>query len=93
VNIELYIERLILDGLPIERRQRADVEAAVETELTRLLTENGLGAEWLTVGAIPVLRAEAIQLTNKVGATQLGGQIAQAVYGGIGAEQWQAGER
>ena len=43
-NIHLHIERLILDGLPIERAQGPHVQAAVEAELSRLLTENGLAA-------------------------------------------------
>ncbi len=83
MNIELHIERLILDGLPIEQRHSKEVKAAVEAGLTRLLTENGLSTEGIVGGAVPLLRAEAIQLTNEVGATQLGAQIAQSVYGGI----------
>ena len=43
-NIHLHIERLILDGLPIECAQGPHVQAAVEAELARLLTENGLDA-------------------------------------------------
>ena len=43
-NIHLHIERLVLDGLPIDRGQGPHVQAAVEAELTRLLTENGLDA-------------------------------------------------
>ena len=41
MNINLHIERLILDGLPIEPRQRAQVQAAVEAELARLLRPAG----------------------------------------------------
>ena len=38
MNINLHIERLILDGLPITRQQGPHVQAAVEAELTRLLS-------------------------------------------------------
>lgn len=93
MNIELHIERLILDGLPIEPRERAQAQAAVEAELTRLLTTGGLNAGLLAGGALPSLRADAIQLTNENNAGRLGEQIAQAVYGGIGAEQAQSGKR
>ena len=86
MNITLHIERLVLDGLPIESWQSAEAQAAVEAELARLLTENGLKAELLAGGAIPSLRAEPIQLPSEINAAQLGAQIAQSVYGGIGAE-------
>jgi len=84
VNIELHIERLILNGLPVERRQSAEMQAAVEAELTRLLMTGGLNDGLLAGGALPSLRAEAIQLTNETSAARLGSQIAGAVYGGIG---------
>ena len=53
-NIHLHIERLILDGLPIERAQGPHVQAAVEAELARLLTENGLDATWEQEASCPV---------------------------------------
>jgi hypothetical protein len=83
-NIHLHIDRLILDGLPIERTQGPHVQAAVEAELARLLTENGLGATWEAGGAVPSVRASAIQLTSGSSPAQVGIQIAQSVYGGIG---------
>ena len=86
MNINLHIERLILDGLPIDARQRAEVQAAIEAELARLLMQNGLKAGLLAGGAMPSLRAEAIQLMRENNAAQLGAQIAQSVYGGIGPE-------
>ncbi len=83
-NIHLHIERLILDGLPIERAQAPQIQAAVEAELARLLTENGLGADWQTGGAVPSVNANAIQLAQGSSPAQMGAQIAQSVYSGIG---------
>ncbi len=83
-NIHLHIERLILDGLPIERSQGPHVQAAVEAELSRLLTQNGLAANLQAGGAMPSVHANALQLTNDRSPTQVGRQIAQAVYSGIG---------
>ena len=40
VTINLHIERLVLDGLPIEPRQGRLVKAAVERDLVRRLTED-----------------------------------------------------
>jgi hypothetical protein len=83
-NIHLHIERLILDGLPIERAQGPHVQAAVEAELSRLLTENGLNATWKAGGAVPGVRASAIQLPSGSSPAEMGIQIAQSVYSGIG---------
>jgi hypothetical protein len=84
MNINLHIERLVLDGLPIEARQSALVKEAVEAELTRLLQANGLSAGLQSGGAVPNLSAESIQLSTDKNPTRMGQQIAQAVYGGIG---------
>ncbi len=84
MNINLHIERLILDGLPIERSQAPHVQAAVEAELTRWLTEDGLAADLLAGGALPSVRANAIQLTSGSNPAQMGAQIAQSIYSGIG---------
>jgi hypothetical protein len=83
MRIDLHIERLILDGLAIDPGQRAEVQAAVEAELARLLMTGGLNAGLLAGGALPSLRAEAIQLTNESKGADLGVQIAQSVHGGL----------
>ena len=83
-NIHLYIERLILDGLPIERAQGPHVQAAVEAELSRLLTEHGLGATSGAGSAVPSVSASAIQIASGSSPAEMGIQIAQSVYSGIG---------
>jgi hypothetical protein len=84
MNIELHIERLILDGLPVERSQGPHLQAAVEAELTRVLAENGLAAYLQTGGALPSVHADAMQFRSGNTPTQLGQQIARSVYSGIG---------
>jgi len=86
MNIELHIERLILDGLQVEPGGRADLQAEVEAELTRLLTAGGLRAELLSVGAVRSLGGGEIQVTNQTTPARLGNRIAKAVHGGIGPE-------
>ncbi|CAG0930528.1 hypothetical protein TFLX_01804 [Thermoflexales bacterium] len=83
-DIHLHIERLILDGLPLERSQGPQVQAAVEAELSRLLTTSGIGAQFQAGGAVPSVRAPALQLADNSSSTQLGQQIAQSVYSGLG---------
>ena len=87
MNIRIHIERLILDGLPITHSQGPLVQAAVEAELTRLFTENGLVESFRAGGAVPSMRADAIQLTSGSNPSQIGTQIAGAVYSGIGNQR------
>jgi len=83
MNINLHIERLILDGLPIETSQRRVVQAAVESELSRLLTAGGISASLQSGGAMPSVRADALQLNADSNPKQIGQRIAQSIYGGI----------
>ena len=84
MNINLHIERLILDGLPVESRHGAIIRSEIETELSRLLTENNAAANGQNGGAVPAVRADAIQLTTQNSPVQLGRQIAGSIYGSIG---------
>ena len=84
MNINLHIERLILDGLPLEAKDSATIRATVEVELARLLTENNVAANWQTGGAVPNVRSNAIELTTQSSPAQIGRQIAGSIYGSIG---------
>jgi hypothetical protein len=86
MNINVSIERLVLDGLPVSHAQGSLIGAAVETELARLLAIGGLEMSLQSGGALPSVPVSAVQLAAGNPA-QLGRQIAQAVYGGIGQEQ------
>jgi hypothetical protein len=84
MNIVLHIERLVLDGLPITRQQAPRIQAAIEIELTRLLSEDGLAGSLQSGGALPSVRANAIQIAFDHSPTNIGNQIAHSIYGGIG---------
>jgi hypothetical protein len=86
-NINIHIERLILDGLPISHSQRPLLQAAVEAELARLLTNDGLSAGLMAGGVMPYVPGGSIQLMSDENPKTLGQQIAQAVYGGIGGSR------
>jgi hypothetical protein len=91
MNIELHIERLVLDGLPLERGQGAHVQAAVEAELSRLLSQDSMAGgslayAWPVGGAVPSVPAAPIQLRAGARPADIGGQIARSVYGGIGGQ-------
>jgi hypothetical protein len=83
MNINLHIERLILDGLPITGSQGELVQAAAEAELARLLTDGGLAPTWRTGGAVPGIRVNPLQLTVESDPVQIGQHIAQTIAGGL----------
>ena len=80
--IQLTIERLVLDGLPISPNQGVLIQRAVETEAARLLAEKGLN-HW-SPSAVPYLSANSIQITQDIKPVQLGHQIAGALIKSIG---------
>lgn len=84
MNISLHIDRLILDGVSLSPAQRPILQAAMQAELGRLLTEGGLGATWQSGGVVPSVTAPQIQLSPEGTPTQWGHQIAHSVYRGIG---------
>jgi hypothetical protein len=83
VNINLYIERLILDGLSTADGRQDFLQAAVVSELTSLIREQGIGGELLAVGARPSIAVQSIKLESGYSSVQLGRQVAQSIYGGL----------
>ncbi|HTZ40408.1 MAG TPA: hypothetical protein VMB77_09630 [Syntrophales bacterium] len=84
MNINLHIERLVLDGLNVGSGQGALVKAAVEVELSRLLTEGGLAPGLQSGTSLPNIRTNPIRISGDINPSALGERIAGAVYGGIG---------
>jgi hypothetical protein len=92
VNINLHIEQIILDGLPIARHEAPKVRAAIEAELARLLKLGGLDAALSTGGSFARVEAGALNLPRGGTPAQIGARIAEAVYGGFGGEAKSSGE-
>ncbi|MFI5458422.1 MAG: hypothetical protein ACHRXM_23575 [Isosphaerales bacterium] len=84
MRINLHIERLILEGLPVTSLQGPQVRAAIENELARLLAAHGLSLELRGGVALPRVRAGAIHIGKESQPARLGQSIAQAVHEGIG---------
>lgn len=84
MNVNLHIERLILDGLPFDAHRRAALQSEIQIELARLLTEGGIRENWRGGAAVPNLRAAAVQFPAATGGEPLGRQIARSIYGSIG---------
>lgn len=82
MNINLHIERLILDGIHFAPRERQQLRAAVEDELARLLSAGTLLSRVHSGGAVPSISSPVIEQHNNP--TEFGKQIAGSVFGGIG---------
>jgi len=84
MNLVIQIERLVLDGLNVAPDQQADLQVAMEAELTRLLMSGGLHSALLSGGALPRLQGGDVQLPTDARPAQFGQQIARAVHHGLG---------
>ncbi len=80
MNINLHIERLILDGLPVEARDSALVRAAVESELSRLLSERGIPSDLQTEANQARILAPTLRLNSPSHAKEIGTQIGAGIY-------------
>lgn len=83
MNVELHIDRLVLEGIDLDPAQRPLLQAALEAELRRLIGEGGVGS-LAAGGAVPSVKAEGFQMSGDGNPAQLGRQIAGSVYGGMG---------
>jgi hypothetical protein len=84
MNVNLNIERLVLEGFQLRPGEHLLVRAAAESELSRLLAEGGVSQGLLSGGAVPRISAGDVRVAGDSDANGIGRQIAQAVYGGIG---------
>ena len=83
MNFNIDIERMILEGMPMSPSQGRKLQAAVEAELTRLLTTEGIPENWQAGRVVPHVSGSAIQVKPGTNPTKMGQQIAQGIYRGI----------
>lgn len=81
MNIELHIEKLILDGFAPADRHR--ITEALERELIRLFAEQRVPTTLLQGGVIPNLDGGAFDVAPNSTPEATGVQVAQAIYGGF----------
>lgn len=84
MNLSVHIERLVLEGVALGPGQQHPLQAAIQAELTRLITTGGLAAELAAGLALPRVSAPALTLPADGDGAALGCKIAASVYGGIG---------
>jgi hypothetical protein len=83
MNIELHIERLVLDGLPVTVAQAKAVQAAVEAELIRRLGSVAARPNSPAGVALARVTDETLRLTGREQPADLGRHIARSVQGSI----------
>jgi len=81
MKINLQIERLILQDIKLLPHQRHEIQDIVEAELSRLLAEKGVPSHWQNGVNIPQLPVNLTAI-NPTNPTQIGQEIAQAIYRG-----------
>lgn len=86
MKINLHIDRVILEGVNLKPGQQHLVQAGLEAEFSRLLKDRRLASGFTRNLAVPRVTASDIRLSGDNNPSQLGEQIAQSVYGGIGHE-------
>lgn len=84
MKINVQIERLILRGISVAPHEQPLLQAAVESELARLLSAGGLNQQLAAGVAVPSVNAPTMQLSSPAGPARLGQGIARSVYGGLG---------
>jgi hypothetical protein len=80
-DIELHIEELVLHG--VSRSNARRLGAAVEVELGRMLTEQGLPARLRSGAEIGAIDAGQLSLGATARPESTGAAVAKAVYGGL----------
>jgi hypothetical protein len=76
-NLQLHIEQLVLHGFGTDRHR---IAAALQQELTRLLTEQGIPPALANSSEIPHINISANQIPAGAKAETIGTQLAQSIY-------------
>jgi hypothetical protein len=81
--LSLHIDHIVLDGLALDARGRAELQAALEGELAELLARDGVGAGLLGDGAQARMRLDDVALPPGHDACRLGRAIARSLHAGM----------
>ena len=83
MNVNLHIERLVLDGIDLSPQERSQLDVALRAELTRLIAAEGINPSLQQGGAYNRLAAGNVQFSPGQSPDVMGQHIAQSVYRGI----------
>ena len=83
MKIHLHIDRVVLEGLPVDRPHV--IRRVLQRELGARLMEEGLSPDLLANRSMRSIRSASISFSRASDPALLGGNIARAVSRGIGA--------
>jgi hypothetical protein len=83
MTIRVHIDRIVLEGLPVRKREGPAVKLAVEKELARLFAEGGIPPVLAAGGAYPDVPGGKMTVSG-TSPREIGTAIARSVYGGMG---------
>ncbi|MCF6260634.1 MAG: hypothetical protein L3J98_10835 [Gammaproteobacteria bacterium] len=83
MNINLHIERLILDGIPVNKENKPKINAAVKSELSHLLSNSKTSTGLPSNRSIHSIHGGNISVKPNQNPTILGHKIASAIYQGV----------
>ena len=87
MTIHLHVDRLVLDGVDVQRNHAGIVRRAIESELSTMIRDRGLAKGLQSGCRVPAMRGEDFSLNRGIRPATLGKQIAHAIYGGIGVRR------
>ncbi|AOX00888.1 hypothetical protein BJP34_16825 [Moorena producens PAL-8-15-08-1] len=80
MSVNLRINEIVIgEGIDLPRSMRRVLQAAVETELARLLAEKGLPHSLEQDSRIPGMQVD-LELKGKTSPDHLGKMVAQSIY-------------
>jgi len=83
MSMNMHIEILVLDGVPVDKLHQSSVSESIESELVNLLLENGSFSSSQTDGSIHLIRGSDIAIETIQEPARLGQKIAGEIYRGI----------
>jgi hypothetical protein len=92
MKIQVNIECLVLEGLPLNAAHTGALEKALRQELAQTLVLSGLSLELRGGGMFPSVRAPGLR-TSAEGPAELGRQIARSIHSGIAPQPSQGARK
>jgi hypothetical protein len=83
MKVNLHIERLVLEGFPLDGRDAALVQEAMRAELVRLFEQAAGSTITLNSKVAPASCEAAMRASETSSPSTLGGAIANSIYGAI----------
>jgi hypothetical protein len=85
MNLNVHIDRLVVDDGLFPPEETGSLRAAAQAELARLLATGGLAPELLAGGTLPGRPGGTLDLTAAAGPVAAGRDLARAMFAGLGA--------